>query len=787
MNIPEDSFPRHINQKIFRWGMIAVLLWSVLLGIFLGKSIRQAYSEAQELAQETLRAHFVKDRSIRAWVQNKGALYVTRNSSNQPNPFIAHLPYRDLVTTSGQQLTLLTPGDLLQGILGEFEHYSGIKGRIVSNTPLNPANMADAWERKTILNFQNGLTEKLERSGINGVPYLRLMQPLHILQGCVSCHTNYATHIGKIAGGMSVSIPLTPYLDKAQQSSMDMILSYVMVWLGGILAIGTLSVITRRRLKVETAITDELTLMARVFHEGSQAIMITTDKGVVLRVNPGFSLMTGYTADEVAGSTPGILKSTRQNAAEVSLLRKKVAEEGSYRGELWIRRKNGENAAVAVAVSKVEGCAGQTRHLICEMRDITKRKEQEEALQELNAELENRVSHRTEQLLNAKEEAERANLAKSEFLSRMSHELRTPLNAILGFSQLLEAEYLPCEQAQSVAEIQHGGKHLLDLINEMLDLARIESGRLELAVESVELVPLIHECLSLVAPLAKAQGIQLQAQLPPSLMIQADRVRLRQVLLNLLSNAIKYNRAEGCVDIACHVEQEWVCIKVRDTGIGISPEFLPRLFTPFERQQDIAANIEGTGVGLALSKRLIESMGGSIDVDSLQGTGSTFSINLPVSNEEHQRMNILPQSSQDDASVTTDLPSTSYCVLYVEDNPANLRLVKRILAPQQDIVLLEACTAEEGLSLALASQPDLILLDISMPLIDGFEVLRRLRSHAGTCAIPVIAVSANAMPRDIARAMDAGFDDYLTKPLDIRKFVDVITEKLKERPHADVG
>ena len=485
--------------------------------------------------------------------------------------------------------------------------------------------------------------------------------------------------------------------------------------------------------------------------DGMFAFEANDPTGRLLFANEHFFEMWNIPADQVKNATrASIIKTLRTHVADADAEVQRIADTLARNEAHQDRLVLCDGRVLERRFVPLQADSGPTG--VWSFRDITDRMRAEEAL------------------ILARDDAERANQAKSRFLSQMSHELRTPMNAILGFGQLLETDLLdPLTPAQHgrVKEILRGASHLLELINEMLDLGRIEAGDMHLECVPVTVGEVVDECLSLVRPLALAHDVTLHA--PAACLgeeqVLGDRTRLKQVLLNLLANAIKYNRAGGQVSLAWRRSSISLRLAVHDDGRGLSGDEQRRLFQPFERLSAGQTSIEGTGIGLALSQRLVVAMGGAIGVDSQVGHGSTFWIEL----RRAATRATAPRGALTEAPSQAALPNggAAGTVLYIEDNPVNTLLMQAMLARLPKVQTLTAALPHEGLTLAAEAAPDLILLDIQLPGIDGFEVLRRLRADVATRRIPVVAVSANAMPADIEDGRAAGFDAYLTKPVEL--------------------
>lgn len=490
-------------------------------------------------------------------------------------------------------------------------------------------------------------------------------------------------------------------------------------------------------------------------------VSVTDPRGRITYVNDYFSELSGFSKGELLGREHLFLKAGHHPAEFYQAIWDKLEQGKVWHGEILAMTRMEHEVWLSTTIIPFMNRDGDPYQYLSIFFNISERKLMEVALK------------------HEKERAMKANQAKTEFLSSMSHELRTPLNAILGFSQLMVFdENLNEEQVDNIREIEKGGQHLLELINEVLDLAKIEAGRIELSIEKVDLETLLEECQMLSGAIADQRGIFITLPEKYDYTLRADYTRVKQVMLNLLSNAVKYNHDDGLVEILCEPQTgDMLKITVRDNGNGIADEDVENLFEPFNRLGAEYSEIEGTGIGLVITKRLIEMMDGAIGVESKLGEGSSFWFTLPEIIDEADELDTL----EHDISVIQFIEGEPEQLLYIEDNPANMRLVSQLIASRTPHSLLTADSPLAGLELAREQVPALILLDINLPDMNGYDVLQQLREDELTRDIPVIAVSANAMPGAEERALEAGFVSYITKPIDMQHLLDTIAGSLHKK------
>jgi len=521
--------------------------------------------------------------------------------------------------------------------------------------------------------------------------------------------------------------------------------------------------------KLDQRLRDQQFYTRSLIESNVDALIATDPSGIITDVNKQMEALTGCTRDELIGA-PFKNYFTDPDRAEAGiklvLREKKVTD---Y--ELTARARDGKITIVSYNATTFYDRDRNLQGVIAAARDVTERNRLAQALEETNVQLER-----------AKIAADKANLAKSEFLSSMSHELRSPMNAILGFAQLMESASPPPAPSQkaSIDQILQAGWYLLELINEILDLALIESGKLSLSLEPISLTEVLSDCKAMIEPQALRGDIRLS--FPPAegshLCVSADRTRLKQVLVNLLSNAIKYNQTGGTVEVTSGITAAGrTRISCRDTGGGLSPEQVAQLFQPFNRLGQEGGATEGTGIGLVVSKRLVELMGGEIGAKSAVGVGSVFWIELATTAAAELAVGSTAMKAV--AGIQFQSGTRTRTVLCVEDNPANLMLVENVIARRPDIRLLTARDGSSGVAIARSARPDVILMDLNLPGISGIDALHLLAEDPLTAHIPVIALSANAMPRDIERGLQAGFFRYLTKPIKVPEFLETLDIALR--------
>ena len=535
----------------------------------------------------------------------------------------------------------------------------------------------------------------------------------------------------------------------------------------GFLLIGTDNT-ARKQVEAEQALLDQRLrnqqFYTRSLIESNIDPLITTDpRGMISDVNHQMEMLTGRTRDELIGA-PFKSCFTEPQRAEDAITR--VLRESKVTNyELTALARDGKETVVSINATTFHDRDRKLQGVFAAARDVTDRKHFELALQESNVDLQA-----------AREAAEKANRAKSEFLSSMSHELRTPLNAVLGFAQLMASEVPPppVHQQRSIDQILKGGWYLLRLINEILDLAMIESGKVTMSQESMSMTDVLQDCKGMIEPQAAKRGIAMTfPKFDNVFYVHADRTRVKQVMINLLSNAIKYNGSGGSVIVQCVVSgKDRVRISVKDTGAGLSADQLAQLFQPFNRLGQEESGEEGTGIGLVVTKQLVELMGGLIGVESAVGVGTVFWVEFAAATAP--ALENIEEVAMERRSLVERELGEQPTLLYVEDNPANLALVEQLIARRGDLKLLTAIDAHLGIELARAYLPDVILMDINLPGMSGYGALKLLREDPATAHIPVLALSANAVPRDVEKGLEAGFFRYLTKPIRVREFMDAL-------------
>ncbi len=636
----DSQKPRSLMPLI----VLMVVLWSSAVAGSLIWNLYQTDAQFKELARNEALSMFNKDQGFRLWGTRHGGVYVPATENTPPSPYLEHIEERDITTPSGKKLTLVNPAYMVRQLMEDYNDLYGTKGHITGLILLRPENEPDSWEEIALNQFiEEGVKEVSEFASIDGQPFLRFMRPMVMKKGCEKCHGHLGFREGDIRGGVSVSVPLKKFNDRQNIQNRVLYLSHSSVWLIGMLLIGfgstklqnSVNEILRaekevrelnRGLEIHVADrTEELNEQKERLHKtvenAADGIIVITANGTIDTFNSSAQRIFGYEASEVIGQNVSMLMpknlAEKHDSFVEGYLQTGNGSVVDNSREVEAVRKNGEIFPLNLAVSKIRTKEKLLFTAIC--RDLTESKKT------------------ANDLMEAKSDAERANRAKSEFLSSMSHELRTPLNSIIGFAQLVGlSKDLDEKQKGNIEQISEAGNHLLVLINDILDLSRIESEVFALETEALDLRPIVEECLSFVEDTAAKHKIRIYDDITfkdiPD--VSADPVRLKQVLMNLLSNAIKYNVDGGQISLKSEETPGFIKLSITDTGPGIANHQLDELFEPFNRLGKESSAIEGTGIGLSITRKLMKMMDGQIGVESTLGKGSTFWIEIPLHKAE---------------------------------------------------------------------------------------------------------------------------------------------------------
>ncbi len=757
------------------------LLWTLVVGASLTWTLLVYQREQMNTAYAEARANLNKDITVRRWATDHGGVYVPLTEQQKSVPFLNHVPGRDVETTDGKQLTLLNPASIVRQIMDRYARDYGIKGRITGLKYLNPANAPDDWEKQQIESFHRGDRKEVwEVTEIAGQPYLRHLRAMYMEEGCDKCHAILGYKTGDLRGATGLNLPLADYYQKIRQARIDLGITHGLIWLLGIAGIGTASRALERR-------DYELSRAQSIIDSTHDAIVGMDIHGTITTWNPGAERLFGYPGHEVIGVSMRMLLPPEQAGEEAEILGRIAGGERIENLETVRRRRDGGLIDIAATFSPIYDASGKIVGASKIARDITERKRAAIELERYRNNLEEQVRERTAELTLAKEAAEAANVAKSRFLANMSHEIRTPMNGIMGMAHLLRRDGVTPRQAKRLDTIDISAKHLLEIINNILDLSKIEAGKLTLEEVPLRVEALLDNVREFLAERAKEAGLALRIEpavgLPPLL---GDPTRIEQCLLNYATNAIKFTE-KGTVTIRVVTlaeanESMQLRFEVEDTGIGIEPAAAARLFSAFEQADNSTTRkYGGTGLGLAITKHLAAMMGGTAGTESRLGEGSRFwftatlkkGAGLPDGD---------PAAPMDAESTLRDRYAACH-ILVVDDEPINLEVVRLALEPT-GLAIDTAQDGGEATSLALNKIYDAILMDVQMPNIDGLEATKVIRAIPGYADIPIIAMTANVFLEDKARCLAAGMNDFLAKPFEPRELMATLLRQIEKHGEA---
>ncbi len=757
--------------------LLALAFWSLT---FIGLSLWQLQhirGMTMEMAEQEARANFNKDQAFRFWATLHGGVYVPVSGHTPPNPYLSHLPERDITTESGRALTLMNPAYMLRMLNEQYGELFGVRGRITSRHPLRPENMADPWENEALRAFEEeGVVERLEISKIDGQPWLRYMAPMVTEQGCLLCHAHQGYQVGDIRGGVSVAVPLDGYLRHEQDSLLHTIGSLLVIWLLGLLGL----TLGYRRLCEDSLRQQQANEEIRALNrrlETAQSMARIGNWELDLASNrlwwsDEIYRIFGLQPQQFEATYEAFLSTIHPDDREMvdQAYQEAVAKGMPYEITHRILTADGELKYVHERSEEIRNAQGEVIRSQGTVQDVTELEQAKRRLHEHQQNLEKLVDERTaelaqsnKKLIRARDAADAANRAKSVFLANMSHELRTPLNAIIGFTRLAQRDPGMAEETrENLGFVLRNSEHLLSLINDVLDMAKVESGRMQLDEGEVDLPTLLHDSVETMRQQAQERGLALVLEVAEGLPlgIYADGRKLRQTLFNLLSNAIKFSE-HGTITVSAKVSGEHLQLQVSDQGSGMSREEAARLFEPFYQAGE-QINGEGTGLGMPITRQFVQLMGGEIRVESEPGVGTVFTIELPLEPA------VLSEDRQQQVSrrvTALAAGEQAWRVLVVDDAEANRRLLTRLLG-KVGFRVREAANGAEALSLWHEWQPHFIWMDLRMPVMDGYQACQQIRAESGGERPCIVALTASSTMDDRHKVMDAGFDEIMRKPFD---------------------
>ena len=808
---------REIGIK--RRGLVLFAGWTLIIVISFSWNLWYSTTSTYEIAKNNLRLSIEKDLLFRSWATDHNGIYVHVTDKTPPNPYLTHMPERDIITTTGRQLTLMNPAYMMRELYELSKERQGVHGRLVSIEPVNPINMADEWESAALMAFSEPGEEAVSTTEIAGQAVLRIIKPFYVEEGCLYCHTEEGFKIGDLRGGISTTLSLEPYLAVLSSTKLNLIIGYIVIWLlgtGGIfIATMQLDKVTRLRISEEKYRT--------IVENTNDALLIHDFNGKILDLNERASKMYGFERSELIGANL-----SKVTSMESSLQRSEIMEQLMQANSLVFEgvdiRRDGQQFPVEISAKIVSKQGNGVIQVF--VRDISERKQAEIDMREANSKLAKAIVEAQELAVKAEE----ANSAKSKFLSNMSHEIRTPMNAVVGMTELLEELSDNNEQKKYIDILKKNGESLLSLINNILDLSKMEAGSMEVKMRESIVCNILKEIGLNYQPLAAKKGLEITIDTglchPKQCCALIDEDKLRQVLINLVGNAIKYTES-GTIDLSFRIlDEAKMLFVVKDTGIGIAGDKLDDIFHAF-KQGDVSntQTYAGTGLGLTISKKLVELMEGQIWVESELGVGSKFSFILPYkpinkclaekcdchkcpeliskskttynqdideenTDQGNNREGLIDNNMEGKIDSDKDVVISNVAkdndkirVLLAEDTADNRYLVMAYLKKENiqiDVVNDGKQAVEKYQEVASDTsqkQYSVILMDIQMPITDGYQATKIIREWEQANKIqPVViyALTAYALNEERQKSIKAGCSGHLTKPIRKQQLIDVI-------------